>query len=118
MKAMELKRNSFMVKHLADNRIEVYAHCQISAIKRTPHYTNIAIQDINFEFNGKEYSMDHVWLQERDYPEYMLDEGEAVLNDWYEIYFEFYPYRDKTETNEYGVPMHGIEVFEMNPIEK
>ncbi len=117
MKAIELKRDSMLVKTLADRRMEIKAKCQISVIDKKEYYTNIAIQKVTFELNDKEYYMDHIWLQEQDYPEYMLDEGEAERFGWYEIYFEFYPYRDKITKNEYGVPMHGIEVFEMNRID-
>ena len=110
MAAIELKRDSALVAYLAENKIEICAECQISVVDVKPNYTNIAIQDIYFEFGGKEYHMDHVWLQERDYPKYMKHEAEEYA--WYEIYFEFYKYRDKID-----VGMHGLDVIEMNKID-
>ena len=110
MKAIELERNSALVAYLAENKIEICAECQISVVDVKPDHTNIAIQDIYFVFNGKEYHMDHVWLQERDYPKYMKHEAEEYA--WYEIYFEFYKYRDKID-----VGMHGLDVIEMNKID-
>ena len=101
---------------LADRLVVINAKCQISVVDEKKHYTNIAIQNIEFTMNGKEYTMNHIWLQECDYPEYM--KGLAEAQAWYEIRFSFYPYRDKVDLNEDGIPMHGITVTSMKKINK
>lgn len=110
----ELKRDSLVVKTLADMGTVITAKCQISVIDRKKYYTNIAIQKIEFTINGKEYTMNHIWLQGCDYPEYM--EELAEQHAWYNIRFTFYPYRDKITLNEQGIPMHGITVTSMKRI--
>lgn len=116
MAAIELKRDSLIVKTLADRQVVINAKCQISAIDKKKYYTNLAIQKITFELNGKEYTMNHIWLQGYDYPEYM--EKLAEERAWYDIRFTFYPYRDKIDLNEAGIPMHGITVTSMKRINK
>ena len=116
MAATELKRDSLAVKMLADRLVVINAKCQISVVDKKKSYTNIAIQNIEFTMNGKEYTMNHIWLQECDYPEYM--KGLAEAQAWYEIRFSFYPYRDKVDLNEDGIPMHGITVTSMKKINK
>ena len=116
MAAVELKRDSLAVKMLADRLSVINAKCQISVVDEKKHHTNIAIQNVTFELNGKEYIINHIWLQEYDYPEYM--KGLAEEQAWYEIRFSFYPYRDKIDVNEYGIPMHGITVTSMKRINK
>lgn len=116
MAAIELKRDSLAVKMLADRLVVINAKCQISVVDEKKYYTNIAIQNITFEMNGKEYTMNHIWLQECDYPEYMKGLAEELA--WYDIRFSFYPYRDKIDLNEDGIPMHGITVTSMKRINK
>lgn len=116
MAAIELKRDSLIVKMLADRMTVINAKCQISVVDKKPSYTNLAIQKITFELNGKEYVMNHIWLQERDYPEYMKKLAEQHM--WYNIRFTFYPYRDKIDLNEAGIPMHGITVISMKSLNK
>lgn len=116
MAAVELKRDSMAVKMLADRLTVINAKCQISVIDRKKYYTNIAIQNITFELNGKEYTINHIWLQGKDYPEYIKDLAEQYA--WYDIKFTFYPYRDKIDLNENGIPMHGITVTSMRKLNK
>ena len=116
MAAIELKRDSLIVKTLADRQVVVNAKCQISVVDKKKYYTNLAIQHVTFELNGKEYTMNHTWLQECDYPEYMKNLAEQYA--WYDIRFTFYPYRDKVNLNENGIPMHGITVISMKRINK
>lgn len=105
-----VKRDSLLVKTMADRGITVQATCQISRIDVKPNYTNIALQKITMIINDKEYHMDHIWLQGRDYPEYLGDM--AVEGEWFDLDIVFYPYRDKINKNEYGITMHGIEVVD------
>lgn len=113
---MEVKRDSLEVRYMATKKERLTAVCQISVIDRKEYYTNIAIQKITFKHRGKTYEMNHVWLQQRDYPKAMKDKAERYA--WYEVEFEFYAYHDKITTNELGSKMHGMKVFSMKKINK
>lgn len=112
----ELKRDSLEVRYMATKKERLTAVCQISVIDKKKYYTNIAIQKISFKYHNKTYEMNHVWLQQRDYPKAMKNKAET--HAWYEIEFEFYAYRDKITTNELGSKMHGMKVFSMKKINK
>lgn len=111
MEATLIERNSTLVNYLASQRIKLTGDCQVSAI--TPKKTrkgnaiNIAIQDIYFTFQGKEYKIDHIWLQEVDYPGYF----KPVLWEEYYIEFSFYAYRDKVDVNMCGIEISHIELY-------
>lgn len=105
-----IKRDSLLVKTIADRGMVIQATCQISRIDVKPGYTNIALQKITMIINDKEYHMDHIWLQGQDYPKYFGDM--AVEGEWFDLDIAFYPYRDKINKNEYGITMHGIEVVD------
>lgn len=113
---MEVKRDSLEVRYMATKKVRLTAECQISVVDVKEYFTNLAIQKITFKYNGKTYEMDHVWLQQRDYPKAMKDK--AKRHEWYEVEFEFYAYHDKINTNELGTRMHGMKVFSMKKINK
>lgn len=106
-----LKRDSLIVKTLAERNMVLRATCQISKIDKHTRYTNIAIQKINIVINNIEYHIDHLWLQGRDYPSYFIDM--AVEGQWYDIEFMFYKYRDKINVNDQGITMHGIDILDV-----
>ena len=112
----ELKRNSVEVSNFAKNKIKFKAMCQISVIDEKPYYTNLAIQKITFKHKNIEYHLNHLWLQQRDYPAQVLDTVEKYA--WYEIEFTFYPYRDKIDVNKRGIPMHGMTITSMKKLNK
>ena len=106
-----IKRDSILVKAMAERDVVLQETCQVSTILRRADYANIALQKITFTINGKEYHIDHIWLQQRDYPSYfrsMAKEGE-----WYDIDFVFYQYRDKKQKNADGIMMHGMDVLDI-----
>ena len=105
-----IKRDSTIVKTIAEREMLVHATCQISRIMRKGSYTNIALQKITFIINNKEYHMDHIWLQQRDYCRHFKDM--AVEGKWYNIDFVFYQYRDRIDRNADGIMMHGINVLD------
>ena len=111
-----IERDSLLVKMVADRSMECTATCQISKIDVKPKYTNIAIQKITILINGRIKHIDHLWLQEQDYPSSLLDI--ATEGKWVDIDFIFYPYRDKITKNKDGIKMHGMHVLRARETEE
>ena len=84
-------------------------------------YLNILLQEIQFEFNNKVYELDHIWLQQVDYPTYFR--STAKVNELYAFGFTTYEYRHGEryqgqghkrggpESDKYGLSIDWIEPY-------
>lgn len=85
------------------------------------NYTNILLQEIQFTFNNKTYEIDHIWLQEVDYPVHFKNIAE--VDGLYSFVFTTYEYRHGEkyqgrghkkggqESNKYGLTITDIEPY-------
>lgn len=84
-------------------------------------YLNILLQEIQFEFNNKVYELDHIWLQQVDYP--VRFRSMAKVDELYSFSFTTYEYRHGEkyqgsghkrggpESDKYGLSIDWIESY-------
>ena len=84
-------------------------------------YLNILLEEIQFEFNSKIYELDHIWLQQVDYPVYF--KNMAKIDELYSFSFTTYEYRHGeryqgaghkkggAESDKYGLSIDWIEPY-------
>ena len=84
-------------------------------------YLNILLEEIQFIFNNKIYELDHIWLQQVDYPTYF--KGMAKIDELYSFGFTTYEYRHGekyqgaghkrggAESDKYGLSIDWIEPY-------
>lgn len=84
-------------------------------------YLNILLEEIQFEFNSKVYELDHIWLQQVDYPTYF--KNMAKIDELYSFSFVTYEYRHGEryqgashkkggkESDKYGLTIDWIEPY-------
>lgn len=84
-------------------------------------YLNILLKEIQFTFNNKVYELDHIWLQQVDYPVYFRNM--AKPDKLYAFSFTTYEYRHGekyqgqghkrggAESDKYGLSIDWIEPY-------
>ena len=84
-------------------------------------YLNILLKEIQFTFNNKVYELDHIWLQQIDYP--VCFKSIAKPDELYTFSFTTYEYRHGEkyqgqghkrggkESDKYGLTIDWIEVY-------
>ena len=84
-------------------------------------YLNILLEEIQFTFNNKTYELDHIWLQQVDYPVYF--KNMAKIDELYSFSFTTYEYRHGEryqgqghkrggkESDKYGLTIDWIEPY-------
>ena len=84
-------------------------------------YLNILLEEIQFEFNNKVYELDHIWLQQVDYP--VRFRSMAKVDELYSFSFTTYEYRHGEryqgqghkrggkESEKYGLTIDWIEPY-------
>ena len=92
-----------------------------STAKYGKTYLNILLKEIQFSFNNKIYELDHIWLQQVDYP--VCFRSMAKIDELYAFSFTTYEYRHGekyqgqehkrggAESDKYGLSIDWIEPY-------
>ena len=112
---IDIERDSKLVNSLAlkGQKLTGSAYVQEVIDKHVGNkkYTNVCLKDIQFEYCGKTFRIDHCWLQQRDYPKSekeLLKYNEGLLHYFK---FTFYQYRDEIDKNKCGMTVRYIELY-------
>lgn len=110
---MLVTRDSMLVKSMCDRGIKLTGSAYVSDISdkdtRKGTKINLMLSDIEFEHSGKQYEIEHCWLQQVDYPTHM--KRKAEIGELYYIEFTFYPYRDAIDRGMHGMDVSFMEVY-------
>lgn len=105
MKPIKLNKNSQFLNILAMNYTSIKATAYVGhdGWSRDKRFRNIALENITFTFMGKEYILDHIWIQRVDMKDGTIYDH---LGQHIEVICNFYQYRNDTTSNKCGMTIY------------
>lgn len=105
MKPIEITRDNVVVNMLADSNTSIKFRGTVDhdGWSRGKKFRNICLEKVTFMFMGKEYIMDHIWIQKRDMKDGTIYDhiGQEI-----EIIGSFYRYRNDVTRNACGMTIY------------
>lgn len=122
---IKINKDDIILSIICSNDIHLEGSAYIERIEPTKRYgkvyKNVCLSEIQFDFNNKTYELDHIWLQEVDYPNSF--NKIMKVDELYAFIFTTYQYRHGEkyqgaghkrggkESDKFGLTINSIEVY-------
>lgn len=110
-KIVKIEKDDILLSLICNRNMHLQGSAYVDIIQPTTRYgktyKNVCLSEIQFTFNNKTYEIDHIWLQQVDYPNSfnkIMEEGEL-----YAFTFTTYEYRHGEKYQGHGHKRGGAE---------